>query len=401
MPSRRLAPAVVAAALLAGSLALFTVGIDRRALAPAEAALLGDAAAFVNQGARDLDQRRWPLFPRTEHGRRTPLPFYVVVLTEPWWRDDPARARYLAALTGASAVPLTYLAASPIVSHGLAVLAALLVATTPAFVAHSRMIVGEGVWAVPFVMAFVAAASRWLVIAPRSARYLAAAAAVLIAAAYAQPSGALIAVCIGAASGLVIGAEAPARRDIGAMAMAVAVVLAPAAVTVLVTPSVYGDTFGAWLLHQAHVRNPLEWARSFTNHNAMRQTADAFWDFFSPAHLLFGDRAPAVAGFFLLASGGLAIFGTREVVRRAPAQVAVQRVWWLILAALVAAVFATALFREERATARGLVIAPLAMLLAVGGVAALGRTRAGQLGLALAAALGVVQFGLWFWHEIR
>lgn len=399
MATRRVAPAVVAATLLVASLALFSLGINRRAPAPAETALLGDAAGFVDRGARDLDRRRWPLFPRTEHGRRPPLPFYATVLTEPWWRHEPTRARYLAASAGAFAVSLIYLAARPVASNALAMLAAVLLATTPAFVAHSRMIVDEGVWAVPFVLAFVAGVSRWLVDTQRRVSHLAVAAAILVAAAYAQPSGALIAVCVAGASALVIAAASPTRREMATTASAIAIVLAPAAVTVLATPAVYADTFGAWLLHQAHLGNPIAWARALANHNAMRQTADAFWDFFSPAHLLFRDRAPALAGFFLFASGVLAVLGARAVVRRSSMQASVQRVGWLILGAVIASVFATALFREERATARGLVIAPLAMLLALRGVTALSTTRSGRIVLGLAAILNVAQFGVWFWRD--
>jgi hypothetical protein len=181
---------------------------------------------------------------------------------------------------------------------------------------------------------------------------------------------------------------------------AVALVLAPAAIVMLATPEVYAETFGAWLLHPAHLRNPVAWAYAATNHNAMRQTAHAFWDFFSPAHLLFADGQPAMAGFFLFATGALAVVGSRDVLRRSSAQTLTSRPWWLILGATLASVFAMALFREERAIDRALTVAPLAVLLSARGARVLSSSRAGRVGLGVATMLAVAQFAIWFWRAL-
>jgi hypothetical protein len=205
-------------------------------------------------------------------------------------------------------------------------------------------------------------------------------AAALSASVFTQPSAPLIAVILAAISARVFINRSANARDLAVAAATALAVLSPLALWFLRYPSSYGDTFGGWFLHPAHIRNPVDFVVSLTNPNTLAAFGFTYWDFFSPSHLFMSESAP-FAGVFLTPMAPLLGIGVIEVVRASSQTAAPEHdtrtsgVGTVVLLSMVCLPMAAATFKNPRVIKRALAIAPLGALLAAYGLRALWRRR--------------------------
>jgi 4-amino-4-deoxy-L-arabinose transferase-like glycosyltransferase len=224
--------------------------------------------------------------------------------------------RWVAVLVGTMDVVLTYfLAVRLLHSSSLGCVAAILLLCSPAHVIYSRIAPTDGVWVLPFVLVWLLALTTLLGKASRPALTIGGAA--LAASVYSEPSAALLMLILLLIA--VVGAFRANRlswNEARLVAGVVAIGLMPLVAWYVIYPSSYPDTLGRWVLHPAHIRNPVALAQAVTNWYSLTTWVGTYWDFFNPAHLLFAPSAPAWAGVFLLPVGVSIGVGCHEMTRQ-------------------------------------------------------------------------------------
>jgi hypothetical protein len=282
-PVLRIAAGALFLTLLAAS--VYQYRIERSPLSEAEAELSAEARRVARRGARDDVGRLLPVFWRGETGRSfAPGAIYLAALTG-WGSDAPSAARGAAAAVGTLGVLLFYVINVRLFdSVGLAIVAGILLLMTPAYVTWSRTASHDGIWLVPAVLAWLLALA---VAVTKTREHSDSAVAISVAAlaggVYTQPSGALAVVFLLAVTVAVLArAERLTLRAITAATAAAALVAVPVVMWLARYPAAYGDTFGQWLLHSAHIRDPIGWAQASTNWLTWTVIAKTYWDFFSP-----------------------------------------------------------------------------------------------------------------------
>jgi len=391
--------------LFAFALALYATRLETRDLTREEMEIASAASALAANDLRDADGRFMPLFVRSASGNGLPpLPVYAAAVSQRVWWMSPTRIRWVAALTGAVNLVLLYILARRVFgSAALAAVASILLLLTPAYVTYSRSVTQDGVWQLPFVTAwligFAAFAERST--APRHWQ-LAAAVAALGAAIYSAPSAAIMVVILLALTAW-IGWRFGIRRNAFLWAgVALFLTLSPAFVWLLRHPAMYADTFGSWLVHPAHIRNPIDWLTTLTNWESLTVIVDVFWDFFSPSHLFVNDQSPGMAGVFLLPMIVPMIVGARETLRAKPGGAGRRVVLVIALYGFVLAGLIGATFKEPRAIQRALVVAIFGALLATRGFQSLSdsKTFGARLMVTVLFAAALVQFFAWYSHAM-
>jgi hypothetical protein len=215
---------------------------------------------------------------------------------------------------------------------------------------------------------------------------------------YAQPTGALTALLL---SGVTIRTlrrrAAWTPRTMAVSLTASAIVLLPLALWLARYPSAYAGAFAGWLLHPAHIRNPIVWARALSNFTTLSVVSQAYWDFFSPSHLLLSDTAPALAGVFALPVVVFVAAGVRDAFKADEEHVIRRLVCRVALAVFLSAPLIAATFNEIRAIDRSLIVVPFALVLAANGMYVMWSSgRSSRAALALAFAGAVAQSAVWF-----
>ncbi|HYE88161.1 MAG TPA: glycosyltransferase family 39 protein [Vicinamibacterales bacterium] len=76
-------------------------------------------------------------------------------------------------------------------------------------------------------------------------------------------------------------------RDLGALLLPFAIVIALIALHFWLYPDIYADTFGRWAILKAHLRYPLDGLRAQINWNTLSNRATIFWGLLDPSFLLF------------------------------------------------------------------------------------------------------------------
>jgi hypothetical protein len=361
--------------LLVLSAYLYGTDLGVGSLKPEELQLTFASKAIATSGGHDADGRFLPLFVHVSGEKwLAPIPVYANVLLMKVFPSS-AQVRWAAAITGSLSVLLVYgIAVIVFRSPGLALVAGLMVLLSPAHVTYSRLASADGIWQVPFVavwllglIGFVDGSffPRWM---------LAMSVASLAATIYSQPSAGVMIPWLALAT-IAAMRRAPHRKwgDLALACGTFACVLLPLVLWFARHPSTYPDTLGAWTIHKAHIRNPADWLRAWTNIQTLSLCANAFWGFFSPSHLFLKAGASAPAPVFLFPTGILVICGVVEVVRawgeeKAPGIAIVHQVG---LFGFIIGPLAAATFKEPTAIQRALVIVPFGALLAVVGVLAL------------------------------
>jgi len=363
-----------------------------------ELAISTDVQAFVRGEYVDRGGRQFPLF--TEGLGNTfyaPVPVYAAVVADAV-TVSPSSFRMAAAAVAVASVLLTYIAANHVFSSvPLATLAASFVLATPAYVALGRTYTHEGIGQVPFVCGWMLSVAAMLRRREHCRWRLTMGTALIIASVYSEPSAAIASLILASLTGMALYQSGPLLgRDLWPSIVAGAVVAAPLLVRFTRHPSTYGDTFGSWLLHLAHVRSPRAWWLAASHPNLWTEFSGTYWNFFSPTHLLISDTAPAFAGAFLLPVGVLAAIGVYAGFRLPADEGHGRLLTKIALLGVLCLPLSAASFLDRASIDRALAIVPLVALLAATGAKwlwASGLKRA-VCGLLLVAA--VAQFAFWY-----
>jgi hypothetical protein len=361
--------------LLIMSAYLYGGHLDDVPLQPDEVQLSGAASTLATTGWHDSRGRLLPVLVQVSGNTwLTPIPVYAIATLMRIF-DSAYLARWAAGVTGAVDVLLVYVVAlTAFESTVLAFVAGVMMLLSPAHTEFSRLALPDGVWQVPFVEVWLIALMAFVHERFLPARWmLAIGVASLAASIYSQPSAAIMIPWFGL---LTLAAIYHARRfhwrEIAPACGALAAVLLPLALWFARYPVTYFDTFGIWSLHQAYIRNPLDWARAWSNIQSLSVSGDVFWDFFRPSHLFLQAGADAAPVFSLL-TGSLLVFGAYDIVRRWKAEDGLANgfIRKVCLLGFFIGPLATSTFKQYRAVQRTLVVVPFGVLLATFGVWAL------------------------------
>jgi hypothetical protein len=300
MPPRRLSLAV------AGVLAILSTIAYGRALAasvagPDETEIVAQAARLLERGWHDAEGRWLPVFLHIDAERwLAPVPVYATAAMSAFAPTAPVPARRAAVVFGAIDIALlSVLVARYVAVPWAGLVAALVLLVTPAHAFFSRRAPPEGIWQLPFVVGWAigltALAERP---SPRGRWMLAAGTAALPASAYTQPSAALMMPMFALVTVAVfLRAEQWRLRDGLAAVTMFAILLLPLVLWFARYPATYPDTFGRWVLHPAHVRNPIVWFQAVSNWGTASTVAALFWSFLAPSHMFLTPDAQDCAAF--------------------------------------------------------------------------------------------------------
>jgi hypothetical protein len=382
--------------VFAGS--IYATRLDRDPVHPEELRIEAAARLLAAGGWRNAGGARFPLFVAVNDTWVAPMPAYGTAAIEKALGSNALPSRRLAVLAGAASVALLYCVALELFdSIGLAAIAGLAFAFDPTQFLFSRHATSDGVWILPFVLLWLMALTMYM--RTPSRRMLSLAAAALAGAVYAQPSAPLLACLLTVPTVVVVSRSSTnVAADLGRLCLVGGAVVVPLVVWFAVNPQSYASTFGAWLLHPAHIRSPLAWARSVSNWFNLTVWVELYWDFFDPTHLMVNDKAPFLVGVFLLPVGILIVVGIVDLFgHRSETPLDGGRFAVVLSTALLCPIVVAA-FKEPRAIGRALPIVPLGALFAARGVRVLWRSSAATTRLVvvvlLLAAIG--QFLLFY-----
>jgi hypothetical protein len=379
--------AVLLAALAALVYGRGLAGDARRA---GEGAVEAEAASLAESGLDD--GRRFPLFIHVEDSAWLPAaPVYATAALISVAPGGSTHARLVAAAWGVLDVALLYLLVVRYFGSSIAAAAAALaLIATPAHTTFSRAATVEGIWVVPLILAWAALLT---VLrdppSPRARWLLALGAASLGASVYTQPSAALtmaMFLSIGLAAFRL--SRAWTVRDVVPAGAALLFVLLPVPVWYAMHPQTYPDTLGRWLVHPAHLRNPLVWARAAANWNTDSNVAALFWDFLAPSHVFLSPSAPGYSGLLLTAIALPCAVGVLALCRRRDPDGVPAVIRLTMLAGLLVGPLAAAMFGHARSDDRALVFVPFALAAAAWGGSVMW-TRGGWTGRSALVAAGV------------
>jgi hypothetical protein len=273
--------------------------------------------------------------------------------------------------------------------------AAVLLILTPAHVAFARTFSADGMWQVPFACGWLLAMALALRL-PASPWPLACGVAIVVASTYTQPSAALMAPILFAFTlGVWYRRRKLRSHDVRLSLGLAAAVSVPMLLWFASHWSTYADTFGRWFLHPANIRNPLEAVRAMSNWSTLTSVSSTYWDFFSPAHLAFGQTGPGSVGVFLLPVVLLVAVGAGAALRPAPSGRDAHTIARLALLTFILLPLAAASFNEARALGRALAVVPMGIVVATYGVLALWPTALGRAACYALMIGAVAQFCYW------
>jgi len=390
---RHIAPIL---ALTFAAALLYGARLNGRPLQPGEALVASQSRALSGNGWRDIDGRFLPLL--VHAGGELwlpPLPVYASAVLP---------GRLAAALAGVVDVVLMYVLAYLVFRRqSLAFIAGAVLLLTPAHSAYSRVAAVDGVWQLPFVLAWLAGLAAFVNSSGSSRGWLAASVSALAFSVYAQPSAALMVPVFLATTLVVLYRRGCAgRTNLVWAAVAFAIPLVPLVLWFAKYPGTYLDTFARWFLAPAYIRNPIVWAQAVSNWLTMQIVSETYWDFLNPFHLFLELKAPGLAGVFLTAAGVAMAIGIRDTLRESGAGSFQKDISLVALAGLLLAPLAAATFKEPGAIHRALVMAPFGALLTTAGVAAIWERKTTPVTGTVALLLLVtvpIQFG-WFYLSL-
>jgi hypothetical protein len=385
--------------LLVVAATLYGRRLDLPPVQPEERLLASQIVEISTHAGRDSSGRAFPLLIQaTTDTWLAPLPVYAGAALR---MGKPVDVRWLAVAASCVTVLLTYvLGVRLFKDERLAAVSAFLLLATPAQFISGRSAQQDGVWLLPFVMLWLVGLSGVFDSVSKLRRsMLVLAVAALGCAIYSEPSASVAVAALGAlTAALVASAQGVRARDVLLAGAAGLVVIFPLLVwLVLHYRAAYPDTFGRWLLHEAHLRHPSVWLEDLGNWQLLTTMSGTFWDFLRPSRLFLNADTPGFAGIFLLPVAALIGLGMCEVVKSA----SVAAIGRVVLPGFFVGPFVAALFRDPGATGRGLIIVPFGIVLAAVGFAAmlkspsvLARTLAVVLLLSVPVQFGTAYRGL-------
>ena len=330
----------------------------------------------------------------------TPVPVYLgALLTRSL--SSPNGVRWAAALTGVLDVLLLYVLAFALFRRaGPAVLAAVLLLTSPAHFSLARASGPNGVWEVPFLVTWLIGMTYFVRDSGGGARrMLAVGAAALAASLYSQPSAAVVVPFLVILTAVVVSLDGRLRwREVWPASATFVVILTPTLLWLATHREAYVDTFGRWLIHPAHVRNPLEWAQAVSNWGTLTVWTETFWDFMNPTHLFINDMAPAGVGAFVSPLSILTVVGFHTALAGRAGTPYVSNLFRSVMIVFIIVPLMVATFKEPRAIELALVVMPCGALLATLGAQSLyQRKRAlGQTSSVVTVIAALIQFVIYY-----
>jgi hypothetical protein len=237
---------------------------------------------------------------------------------ERWY---PPLAVYPAALLGAAGVPLPFALVVPTVivaaalvcmtmafaqrlqqsrEQWLAPLAGGLLLASPGFLENVRR-ADTGLLLALFLVGWCVAVSAY-VQRPRTLTLVLGAGA-LAGAAYSHPAGMLSAAILFGAAAILLRRGGHGWQPLSVAAATVITLLMPAGWWVARHLDAYPDTLGRWVIHAAHVRNPVEGLMAFGRWHVMARRVSDYWDYFSPTFVFGSGELLALWSLALVAVG--------------------------------------------------------------------------------------------------
>jgi len=368
----------LAAAAVAICAVLFS-GLTMAAPAPRpdEGQIPAAAATVLAGGVHERDSSPLPLFFHVEGTLwLQPLPVYATAGLMKLAPSAQLPARWVAVACGAlDALLICVLAARWFQQPAVGLAAALLLVMTPSHALFSRIATPEGIWPIPFILGWAIGLTAFA--QPPSTRgrwLLAAGMGSLAASAYTQPSAALAMPMYAVVTLIAFRAADGWRiRDASPAAASVIVVMLPLLLWYARHPGTYPDTWGRWVLHPAHLRNPVVWYQALVNWNRVGNVAKLFSDFFAPSHLFLTPGAPGLCGMFLSPAVVPISVGVYAAIRRTDRHDAPHAIPAVLVAGCLIGPLAAAMFEHARSADRALTIVPFGVLLTVWGATVMWR----------------------------
>jgi hypothetical protein len=155
------------------------------------------------------------------------------------------------------------------------------------------------------------------------------------------------------------------RRKLSTLAVAAGSALAmliPLAIWFALHPQTYLDTYGSWVIHPAHIRNPIDGWHALINRNSLGTRASTYWGFLNPSYLFFSGAQGRAPLPWIVAP--LVVAGIVRCARKAPGVAAL-----ITLIGTLVAPIAGASFGQPDYIDNGLALVPFVVLLAAAAVA--------------------------------
>jgi 4-amino-4-deoxy-L-arabinose transferase-like glycosyltransferase len=319
-------------------------------------------AQALADGTPDASGRSTPLLVHDagEHWYQ-PLAVYPAALLMRIGVPPRIALRLPAMLAAAISALLTYLLALSVCQPPrIAAIALLLLVTAPAWAVYGAA------GGADFLM--VAAILGWLVSIVTLRDRMTAGPAVFVGVllglgAWTQPAG-VLAVLLFFLVGVLLmtDRQRTPRVMIGAAAGA-AVPVIVCALWLATHPDAYGDTFGRWVIHAAHIRRPWDGLIAVTRWDVMARRAGDYWAYLNPT-FLFGGHALFGIGMSVLVAAGL--WTSLDSGR------------WALALGFLATPLVAALLDMPRDASLVIMMAPLGAILAAIGVEWMQRQRGGR-----------------------
>jgi 4-amino-4-deoxy-L-arabinose transferase-like glycosyltransferase len=367
--------------LAAASIAFYGRDLHREPATSAESQLALRAASVAHSGASSR------VFVSRVEGDVwfSPMLVHLSALADRISSPGTIPARFLAVGFGAVDVWLLYIVAGRLFKDGVvAGAAALALLLTPAHVQFSRTGAPEGIWPLPFILAWMLGLGALTEAPnPRSRWSLAIGLGALVGSAYIQPSAGLVVPVLGGATALMVRADGRwSLRDLVPSVIAVVLVAVPA-VWLVATPEPGGVSFARWLMERADVRAG----------QVAAQMLNRFWTFFSPSHLFWTRDNPGHSGVFASAMAVPLALGAAMCLRRE--RLAIWRI--PIAAGIMAGPLAMALYGAPPADSRALALLPFAAVLAGWGCRAAWTVWPSRFGVTALFAAMAFQVSRYIW----
>ena len=332
----------------------------------------------------EADGRLLPLFIQSDrNGWLAPLPLYASAVVAALMPATTVYVRWLAAACGIANIALIFVLASRCIADPAAGwLAALGLLITPVHVLFGQLAAPDGIWPLPFILAWAIGLTALAERPSSSTRWLfAAGIGSLAAVVYAQASAALLVPFLALVSVRCFRRATSWRPAdaIPAVATTVGVLLA-LLVWLVRFSETQARTFASWLLLPAD-------ARSMFRAATILKTS---WDFWMPSHLFLKPDAPGLCAMFLVAMAVPIAIGLHASLRHGGRESGVaEGMREPVMAVCLLGPLVAATATQIPSDGRALVVVPFVVLFAVRGVIRMRR----DFGLIGRLLLGVVVLG--------
>ena len=261
-------------------------------------------------------------------------------------------------------VVLIYFVARQLLASELfGIVAAVLLALTPAHFIHARYGM-DYLYPVPFILAWLLCLLRYR--EQRRPWLLALGMSILGVGFYSYIASIVMMPLYFLFTGLLLYSDRADRREYGLAAGSFVAWLIPFVVWLIRHPHAFDATVAKYALYDARQLDAVQGIRSLVSYASASDRASRYWNFFNPAFLLFGSGikmpfSTNLVGVFLFAFAALVPLGLYAAVKRrgeSPINL-------VVVAGFLTAPLAAVIVAEQNAIFRGLGILPFGVLLAI------------------------------------